>query len=80
MRGNVMRCKRALWTFARKGGPSTMSEKQILQNVQELADSINQNASVVRERLKRAGSGEPDAAIVASVAKYYDALLRLADE
>ncbi len=57
-----------------------MSEKQMLQNIKELTDSIRLNVPVVRERLTKAGAAEPDDAIVASAAKYHEALRLLADE
>jgi len=80
MRGSVKRCRDVVFFITKKGGSRIMSEKQIIQNIQELTDNIEQNIPVVRERLAKVAGREPNNAIVVSAAKYHDALQQLADE
>jgi len=55
-----------------------MSEATI-KNIRTLFESIGQHSPLVEERMKNAGMN-PDRAIVESVAKYWDALEKLAAE
>jgi hypothetical protein len=60
------------WRYA------SMSETTI-KNIRTLFESIGQHSPLVEERMKNAGMN-PDRAIVESVAKYWDALEKLAAE
>lgn len=55
-----------------------MSEK-LINNLQELADSINENSACVESKLS-SGGAKVDAAVVTSAAKYHKALELLAKE
>lgn len=55
-----------------------MSE-QLISNMRELATSMQDNASLVEQKLATS-SAESDQAVISSVSKYHRALERLADE
>lgn len=55
-----------------------MSER-LLNNLRELSESMRENSASVETKISNAGTA-PDRAVVASAAKYHDALKRLADE
>jgi hypothetical protein len=52
---------------------------QLLQNLKELAESVERNTPIVEERLRRAGL-ELDPVLVHSIAKYWEVLERLSTE
>jgi hypothetical protein len=55
-----------------------MSET-ILKNIRNLFDNIGQNSALVEERMRDAGMA-PDPVVAESLAKYWDALEKLAAE
>lgn len=55
--------------------------QQIRRALEQLSDSIDRNLPQVKAKLRKAGiSADKPTALVYSVAKYYAALNRLADE
>jgi len=60
------------------GGTCKMSEAT-LNNIRSLFESIGQHSALVEERMRDAGMA-PDPVVAESLAKYWDALERLAAE
>ena len=54
--------------------------KKLLDNLQELAESIQRNAPEVHEKIASDSGTPPDEAVVISASKYHAALERLARE
>lgn len=52
----------------------------VLQNLIALCDAEERNFSIVEERLRSVGIKDVDPAVIASVAKYFDALSWLSAE
>ena len=60
------------------GGTCKMSETT-LNNIRNLFESIGQHSAIVEERMREAGMA-PDPVVAESLAKYWDALEKLAAE